>query len=136
MPKLVVTLKNGKQVESKECPFIQAIMWRTRILKGETIKLPTCDGAIRIDGRSVAFPSVEDYILLETTQAAFCMMLEPYVHYKNEKGQTFQYSEVTGDFEKAERRANTAVYWRVDALPDSTWTRLGKDTIINNLTVV
>lgn len=38
MPKLIATLKNGKQVVSKDCPFIQAIMWRKRLLEGETIR--------------------------------------------------------------------------------------------------
>lgn len=136
MPKLIATLKNGKQVVSKDCPFIQAIMWRKRLLEGETIRLPTNNGLMRVDGRSVAFPSVEEYIILETTHAALCMMIEPYVHYKNEKGETYQFSAVTGDFEKATVRPNGAVYWIVDALPDTTWMRLGKDTIVNNLTVV
>lgn len=135
MPKLVVSLKNGKQLESKDCPFVQAVMWRTKLQNGETIMLPTKNGLIRVDGKSVAFPSIEEYILLDTSQAALCMMLEPYMHFKNELGETYQFSSLSGDFEKAESRGRQ-VFWKVDALPESTWMRVGRDTIINTYSVV
>lgn len=135
MPKLVVSLKNGKQLESKDCPFVQAVMWRTKLQNGETIMLPTKNGLMRVDGKSVAFPSIEEYILLDTSQAASCMMLEPYMHFKNELGETYQYSSLSGDFEKAESRGRQVI-WEVDALPESTWMRVGRDTIINTYSVV
>ena len=136
MPKLIATLKNGKQVVSDECPYVQAVMWRTRILKGEILNLPTKNGLIRVDGRSVSFAAIDEYILLTTTEAALCMMMEPHVHYKNEKGETFQFSETTGDFEKAEARGQDSVSWKISALPNSTWSRIGKDSIVNSLMVV
>lgn len=106
-----------------------------KVQNGETIMLPTKNGLMRVDGRSVAFPSIEEYILLDTSQAASCMMLEPYMHFNNELGETYQYSSLSGDFEKADSHGRQVV-WRVDALSDSTWMRVGRDTIINTYSVV
>lgn len=60
MLKLFVSLKNGKQLESKDCPIVQAVMWRTKLHNGETILLPTKNGLMRIDGKSVALLSIEE----------------------------------------------------------------------------
>lgn len=129
MARLIVTLKNGKQVHSKGCPDMQAFLWRTRLLSGETILLPTDNGTLRTDGRAVSSATVDSDTPLSTEQASACMLVEPHVHYRSTSGDTFQFSRVTHDFERAERRPDGAVYWRVDALPETTWVRAGHDTL-------
>lgn len=129
MARLIAMLKNGKEVRSKACPEVQAFLWRSRLLAGDTILLPTDNGTLRTDGRSVLSASVDTDSPLTTEQASACMLVEPYVHYRTRCGDTFQYSRLTHDFERAERRPNGAVLWRVDALPDTDWVRAGRDTL-------
>lgn len=122
-----IMLKNGKTL-SAEGAVGQVIRWRTSLSEGATIQLPTKNGTVRVDGRAVGAICclVGD---LSEGDAAAAMMAEPYTHYRSIEG-TYQYSEVCHQFEKAEHRLGFT-YWRPTSLPEGTYRRIGKDSLLS-----
>lgn len=126
MAHIEVLLKNGKRVEGNGS-VAQVIQWRGQIGRGETISLPTRNGTYRIDGRAVRGCSCE-IGELSLGDASAAMMAEPYTHYKTSDG-VYQYSDMSRQFEKAERRLGV-VLWEVAALPDKRYERVGRDSLL------
>lgn len=130
MVQLVITLKNGKCVTSEVCPLIQAILWRSKLSDRQTVQVPTKNGTYRIDGKTVLSATVDPGHSLTTSEAAACMLVEPFAHYRNEHGDTYQFSRISGEYERAAKRMH-AIHWIPAALPESTWVRTGIDTLLH-----
>lgn len=130
MDRLTVSLKNGKRIVSSDCPLLQVILWRNKLLDQKTVQVLTDNGQCKIDGRSIRSATIERGGPLSTDEAAACMFAEPYVHYRTGDGRTYQYSLVTDEYEMATRRTGS-LHWAPVALPDDTWTRIGRDTLLH-----
>lgn len=131
MNRLDVSLKNGKRIRSAGCPLLQLILWRNRLIERKTIQLPTDNGTFKVDGRAVRSVLIERGGPLSTDEAAACMFAEPYVHYRTTDGDIYQYSLVSDEYEVATRRIGTLL-WTPVALPEDSWTRIGKDTLLHS----
>ncbi|MBA4293763.1 hypothetical protein C0431_12445 [bacterium] len=126
MARIDVLLKNGKRLSAEGCVG-QVVQWRSLLGAGETVQIPTWNGTMRVDGRAVKGIACETGDL-DTGEASAAMMAEPYTHYKNE-GKTYQYSEMSKQFEVASKRLGVIV-WDISALPEGTYERIGKDSLI------
>ena len=130
MVQLIITLKNGKCITSAECPLVQAILWRSKLKDNRIIHVPTKNGTYRVDGKTVFSATVDPGHSLTTSEAAACMLVEPHAHYQDEYGDTYQFSLVSGEYERATKRTH-AIHWTPAALPESTWVRTGIDTLLH-----
>lgn len=128
MKTLQVLMKNRKQIESKPAPYVQLIEWRQQLCHHETIQLPTRNGLIRVDGRTV-LTSMIDQDLFSTEEAASGMRFEPYTHYEC-NGNVYQYSLLSRSYERASTRGHI-VLWVEDCLPEGEWKRRGKDSLLH-----
>ena len=126
MAHIEVLLKNGKSLRA-EGSVAQVVLWRKQLSEGETLQLPTWNGRMRVDGRAVRGMSCETGAL-GCEEAAAAMMAEPYTHYRCE-GKTYQYSEMSRQFEMAERRMGV-VLWDVAPLRQGAYERIGRDSVI------
>lgn len=129
MDRLNVSLKNGKRLVSSLCPLLQVILWRNKLLDGKTVHLLTDGGTFKVDGRAVLSATIDRGAVLSTDEAAACMLAEPFVHYKTEQG-VFQYSLVSEEYEVATSHTGP-LRWTPAALPEGSWRRLGKDTLLH-----
>lgn len=126
MARIDVLLKNGKRLYA-EGGVAQVIQWRNRIGQGETIQLPTWNGTMRVDGRTVRGVSCEIGNLTQG-EASAAMMAEPYTHYRT-GDRVYQYSEMSKRFEKANRNSGVII-WDETPLTEGAYERVGRDSVL------
>lgn len=126
MARIDVLLKNGKRLYA-DGGVAQVIQWRSRLVQGETIQLPTWNGTMRVDGRTVRGVSCEIGSLTEG-EASAAMMAEPYTHYRTGE-QVYQYSEMSKRFEKASRHGGVII-WEETPLAEGVYDRIGRDSVL------
>lgn len=119
MERLHILLKNGKELRSKEVPYVQAMHWRKSLMHNHTIMFASDNGLKKIEGAWVKSTKLHRDAW-NTEEVAAAMLLFPCMVYECEKGY-YQYSDVSHSYERASKHKGYWT-WTQDALPlSSSW---------------